>query len=267
VANEFLNVEVDEGIALLTLDRPEVHNALNGELLRSLADAIAQLGVSPEVRAIILTGAGQRAFSAGADLDEISGLDAPAAHEALSAGQRIMSAIEASPVPVIAAVNGLALGGGFELILSCTFPVLSDNAALGLPESGLGLIPGYGGTQRLTQRVGKSVAAHLMLTGTRLDARRAYQLGLTPLEPVEPGQLLSTAKQVAAQMAGKGPLANAAILQALQVQAPTREQLALETGLAAIAVAGAESTEGIAAFKERRPAQFTSTGKTKVAVQ
>ena len=267
MASEFLTVEVNAGVAVLTLNRPAVHNALNGELLRSLGATIAELGASPEVRAIILTGAGQRAFSAGADLDQLAGLDAAAAHETLSAGQRTMSAIESSPVPVIAAVNGLALGGGFELILSCTFPVLSTNAALGLPESGLGLIPGYGGTQRLAQALGKSGAAHLMLTGIRLDAHRAFQLGLTPLEPVEPGQLLDTARDVANLLASKGPRANAAILQALQVHAPSREGLALETGLAAIAVASAESAEGIAAFKERRPAQFSSIGKVKVTAQ
>ena len=153
----------------------------------------------------------------------------------------------------------MALGGGFELVLACTVSVLSTAAKLGLPESGLGLIPGYGGTQRLPRLIGRSAAAYLMLTGSRLDADRAYQLGLTPVPPVEPEHLLPTATELAETIAAQGPRAVRAILRALVVggDAPLDAGLGIETGLAALALAGTESTEGIAAFHERRPARFS----------
>jgi enoyl-CoA hydratase len=213
------------------------------------------------VRAIVLTGTGEKAFSAGADLDELAGLDATRAQAVLGVGQRIIAGIEHSPVPVIAAVNGLALGGGFELVLATAFPVLSTRAAFGLPESGLGLIPGYGGTQRLHRLVGPAVAAHVMLTGGRLTAQRAYELGLSPLPPVEPTELLPTAMRVAAEVAARGPRAHAAILRALRVGAPAEADLAFETSLAAIATGGAEAAEGVAAFKGRRTPEFAPIGK------
>lgn len=254
--NNSLLVEATNGVGVLTLNRPAVHNALNGALLQALSSAVTQLGNSGDVRTIIITGTGERAFSAGADLDELAGLGAVEAQQVLSAGQQALAVIESSTVPIIAAVNGLALGGGFELILACTFPVLSTNASFGLPETGLGLIPGYGGTQRLTKAVGKSQAAYLMLTGTRMKAQRAFELGLTPVEPVEPNSLLSAAMKVAEQMASKGPRANASVLQAVGTDRPGTTALELETALAAIAVSGSEAEEGIAAFKERRQAGF-----------
>jgi enoyl-CoA hydratase len=256
MADSTILVDREAAVALITLNRPSVHNALNAQLLRTLVATLDDLVAGPGTRAIVLTGAGDRAFSAGADLDELAGLDASAAHQVLSAGQSIMARIEASPVPVIAAVNGLALGGGLELALSATFPIMSTSASVGLPESGLGLIPGYGGTQRLPRAVGPAVAAHMMLTGSRLSAARAYTLGLTPLEPVAPEALVATATQIAAEIAGRGPRAHAAILQALHAGAPRSQDLALETALAAVATAGAEAAEGISAFRERRTPVF-----------
>jgi enoyl-CoA hydratase len=256
VAEEEVIVERDGAVAVVTINRPQVHNALNAGTLRGIADAVAALRASGTVGAIVITGAGERAFSAGADLDELAGLDAQQAHGVLEAGQRILAAIEHNPVPVIAAVNGVALGGGFELVLSAAFPVLSTRASFGLPESGLGLIPGYGGTQRLPRVVGPAVAAHLMLTGARLSAERAYALGLSPLAPVEPAELLAVATGVAREVAARGPRAHAAILRVLRAGAPRPAELALETALAAIATAGAEAAEGIAAFKGRRQASF-----------
>ncbi|KAA9163302.1 enoyl-CoA hydratase/isomerase family protein [Amycolatopsis acidicola] len=254
--NELL-VAHDGPVATITLDRPKVHNALNSATLRGLAEEIRRLTASG-AGAIVLTGAGEKAFSAGADLDELAGLDAHRAQEILGEGQRILAAIEHSPVPVIAAVNGLALGGGFELVLASTFSVLSQRASFGLPESGLGLIPGYGGTQRLRRVVGTPVAAHVMLSGNRLSAQRAYELGLSPLEPVEPGELLPTAVKLAGDIAARGPRAHVAILRALRVGAPTEAELAYETSLAAIATGGAEAAEGIEAFKQRRAPEFPS---------
>jgi enoyl-CoA hydratase len=161
-------------------------------------------------------------------------------------------------VPVIAAVNGLALGGGFELVLAATFPVLARHVTLGLPESGLGLIPGYGGTQRLARVVGASVAIHTMLTSSRLTADRAYQLGLTPVEPVEGDRLADTTRSIAEQIAARGPNAVRAILSAsrLGADAPLPVALAFESALAGLATAGAEAAEGIAAFRAKRLADF-----------
>lgn len=253
-------VERDGSIAVVRINRPEVLNALNGETLRALADVVRDLSADAAIRAVVLTGTGERAFSAGADLDELAGLDASSARTALDVGQQVMSEVESCPVPVVAAVNGLALGGGFELVLASTFPVLSTTASLGLPESGLGLIPGYGGTQRLPRAVGARVAAHLMLTGARISAERAYQRGLSPLEPVDPDELLPTALRVADEIAGRGPRASTAILQALRAAGSTPDPVALrlESALAAIATGSAEAAEGIAAFRERRAPSFSA---------
>jgi enoyl-CoA hydratase len=219
----------------------------------------------PSVRVVVVTGAGEKAFSAGADLKELAGMSSDRAHETARTGQQVMRELERSAVPVIAAVNGVALGGGFELVLAATFPVLSTRASLGLPESGLGLIPGYGGTQRLPRAVGAHTAAHLMLTGARLDADRAYQLGLTPVPPVPPEELMAAATEIAQTIAAQGPLAVRSILAALDGgrDASLDAGLQLETGLAALAIGGAESDEGIAAFLQRRPANFADPGSEK----
>jgi enoyl-CoA hydratase len=253
-----VRIERQECIATVVIDRPKALNALNSGILQDLERAVRCLA-DDDVRAIIITGAGERAFSAGADLDELAGLDARGAAEALSAGQRTMSSLEASPVPIIAAVNGLALGGGFELVLSCTFPVMAEHAALGLPESGLGLIPGYGGTQRLTALAGRATAAHAMLSGTRLTAQRCYELGITPVPPVPAAELMSTAREIAETIAAKGPGAQSAILTALGTSRPAAQDLALEASLAGIATGSAEAAEGIAAFREKRAPDFSDT--------
>lgn len=247
-------------VTTLTINRPEAFNALDTEVITALLDAVAAAESDPSVRAVILTGSGEKAFSAGADLKELATMGAEPAHDVMSFGQRAMRALERATVPIIAAVNGLALGGGFELALAATFPVLSTRASLGLPESGLGLIPGYGGTQRLPRAIGRRVAAHLMLSGARLDADRAYALGLTPVPPVAPDELPAAALTIANTIAAQGPLAVRSILHALEVgrDAPLDAGLAAETGLAALAVAGAESTEGIGAFLARRPAAFAN---------
>lgn len=256
MSEEFVDVEQHGDVTMVRINRPEVHNALNAALLRRLGAEIA--GLAGKARAIVLTGAGEKAFSAGADLDELATLDAETAHPVMRAGQEVIRGIEQSPVPVIAAVNGLALGGGFELVLACSFAVLSRKASLGLPEAGLGLIPGYGGTQRLARVAGSAVARHTMLTGSRIDAERAYQLGLAVLPPTEPDALLPTALEIAETVATRGPRACRAILEAVDtgMDMPLDAGLALETGLAALAVGGAESTEGVAAFRAKRVPEF-----------
>lgn len=256
MANSPVRIERSEAVSIITLDRPSAHNALNEETIRILVRAVEDAEADRSVRAVVITGSGERSFCAGADLDELSGLSFERASEVLSAGQDAMSVIAGCSVPVIAAVNGLALGGGFELALACTFPILSKNASLGLPETGLGLIPGYGGTQRLPRIVGRAVAAHAILTGERITAERAFDLGLTPLTPVEPAELLDIALGVARRIAEKGPVATTAVLTALCTGAAKKENLALETMLAARAASGAESAEGISAFKERRAPRY-----------
>lgn len=245
-------------VTTVTIDRPDAFNALNNDVLTGLREAVTEAASDPSVRAVILTGSGSKAFSAGADLKEIAEMGSDRADHVMRSGQEVMRTIERAPIPVIAAVNGVALGGGFELVLASTFSVMSTKASLGLPESGLGLIPGYGGTQRLPRLVGPAAAAHLMLTGTRLTADRAYALGLTPVPPVVPDELLEVANGIAAKIAEQGPGATRAILHALEVgrDAPLDTGLAAETGLAALAIAGEESTEGINAFLERRAARF-----------
>jgi enoyl-CoA hydratase len=255
-----VRVERLEAVTVLTINRPEAFNALNDEVLRRLREGVEQAASDPTCRALVITGSGEKAFSAGADLKEIAAMDADQAHEAMRRGQATMRAIESAPIPVVAAVNGIALGGGFELILACTFAVMSQRASLGLPESGLGLIPGYGGTQRLPRIVGPVVAAHVMLTGTRIDADRAYQLGLTPVLPAAPETLRTTALEIATTIARQGPAAVRSIQVALAAsrETPIETGLRLETGLAALAIAGAESSEGIAAFLERRDPDFSA---------
>lgn len=254
--------ETSDSVAVVTINRPEAHNALNADVLSALRSVVEAAVVDRSVGAVVLTGAGTKAFSAGADLKEVAALDSESAYEAMHTGQQVMRAIERAEIPVIAAVNGVALGGGFELVLASTFAVLSRRAFFGLPETGLGLIPGYGGTQRLPRTIGAANAAHLMLTGARIGADRAYALGLTPLPPVEPDDLLPTAVEAARTIAAKGPSAVRAVLRSLEVgrDAPLDAGLTQETGLAALAVAGAESSEGVAAFLERRLPVFATSG-------
>jgi enoyl-CoA hydratase len=258
MTNEVVIVEQDGVIATVRINRPEVHNALNARVLQELDTALAHLAAAGRVRAVVITGTGEKSFSAGADLDELTGLTAERAFEVLSTGQRVLRRIECSPIPVITAVNGLALGGGFELVLASTFAVFAEHATVGLPEAGLGLIPGYGGTQRLSRRVGHPVAAHAMLTGQRITATRAYELGLTPVSPVPADLVVATARKHAEQIAARGPRAVQAILLALRHGAdmPLDAGLALESALAGLATGSAEAAEGVAAFKERRPAVF-----------
>jgi len=253
-----LRVSADGPVRTLVLDRPDRHNALDAALLRDLAAAVADVREDPACRAVVLTGTGGRAFSAGADLDELAGLPAHRAYELLGNGQRVLRAVETCGVPVIAAVDGVALGGGFELALACHVIVGSTRASFALPEAGLGLIPGYGGTQRLARLLGRQRAAFLMLTGRRLRADEAYAAGLLALPPVPPGDLAHAASDLAAEVSGRSPRSVRAILEALDrgTDAPLETGLALEHALAALATASPDAQEGVAAFRERRTPAF-----------
>lgn len=250
-------VENHGPLRVVRINRPEAHNALNSEVLRGLRQAIVPAG-DEGVRAVVVTGTGTKAFCAGADLKELARHDPAGAYAALAEGQSVMRSIETAGVPVIAAVNGLALGGGFELLLASTFTVVADHASMALPEAGLGLIPGYGGTQRLARVIGRASAAYLMLIGERVNAARAHELGLTPAPPVPGDRLLQEAMALAERVAARGPLAVRSILTALDLgpDAPLDSALAIESGLAAIAVTGREGTEGVAAFLAKRPPAF-----------
>jgi enoyl-CoA hydratase len=260
MSEQELVIEQDGAVATVRINRPEVHNALHSALLARLGAAIAELACG--ARAIVLTGTGGKAFCAGADLDELAGLTTEEAAPLLQAGQDVVRGIERSRVPVIAAVDGLALGGGFELALACSFTLVSTRAAFGLPEAGLGLIPGYGGTQRLARIVGPAVARHAMLTGHRIDAGRAHALGIAVLPPVEPDALLPLALDTARRVAAQGPAACRAILEAVDVgrDGPLDAGLVLESRLAAMVAGSAEAREGVAAFREKRPASYGGRG-------
>lgn len=247
-----LIVERDGAALCLTLNRPERHNALNAALLAALDDAVDRVAAEPAIRAVVITGAGAKSFCAGADLGELTGRDAAELTGMLGIGQRVFARIAAAPVPVIAAVNGLALGGGFELALAATFVIGSDRASFGLPETGLGLIPGYGGTQRLPRLVGRQQAAYLITTGTRWDADAAHARGLLAEPPLPPDRLLDRAGELAETIATRGPRATALALGLLAGGG----DLARETLAAAVATGGAEAREGITAFGERRAPAF-----------
>jgi enoyl-CoA hydratase len=236
-----------------------VHNALNGVVLDALRERVAELGTDPGVRAIVIAGAGDKAFSAGADLDELASCDSVAAHRLLLSGQAVMRQIELSAKPVIAAVHGWALGGGFELALSCSFIIGSTEARFGLPEVGLGLMPGYGGTQRLPRAIGRQNALRFTLTGKPVDAGRAYELGILSEPPVAPADLRRTAVGVATVIASNGPGAVRLILEASRAAEQPTGALAHEAALGGIAIGSDEGKRGIAAFKEKRRPDFEGT--------
>jgi enoyl-CoA hydratase len=265
MSGPLITVESHGRVCVVRINRPHVHNALSAELLAQFGATIDDLGTDGTTRAVVVTGTGTKAFSAGADLQALAAMDAHGAHDFLRNGQQVLGRIEHSGIPVIAAVNGVALGGGFELVLACSFAVLSKKASLGLPEAGLGLIPGFGGSQRLVRAVGPALARFLMLTGRRVNAEESYRLGLSVLPPVAPDELLPTAVSVAEDIARRGPQACRSILRAVREgqDAPLETGLALEAALAALAVGGAESAEGIDAFLTRRPADFEHLPATK----
>lgn len=246
------------GVRLLTLNRPRVLNALDGGLLARFEGELERISSSADVRAVVVSGAGERAFSVGADLDELASLSPFEARALLSRGQSVFRALETLGVPVIAAVNGYALGGGFELALACSLVVASEDASFGLPEVSLGLIPGYGGTQRLPRLVGAKSALRLLLTGERIDARRAHELGILAEPPVAKGELLEVAVALADRIAANSPIATSLILDAVDRAGRLEPDLAYETALAALATSTPDAAEGIRAFREKRPARFPS---------
>jgi enoyl-CoA hydratase len=244
-------------IATVTVDRPAALNALDAATLGALVDVFASLATERELRCVILTGAGEKAFVAGADIKAMAAMT-PAEAGALSAlARRLGELIEGLPAPVIAAVTGYALGGGCELALACDFIYASRAARFGQPEVSLGVIPGLGGTQRLARRVGLARARELLYTGALIDADEALRLGLVNAV-VEPADLLPRVRAVAQAIAARAPLAVAAAKRAVRraTEGPLAAGLELETQLFAALFATADQKEGMRAFLEKRPPQW-----------
>ena len=248
---------LEENIAWITLNRPEKHNALSGELLGELDQAFIALRSSETVRVVVLTGSGEKAFAAGADIQGMRERSPGEAEAASLHAQGIFDRIEAFPRPVVASIQGWALGGGLELALACHLRIASTTARLGCPEVGLGILPGYGGTQRLPRLVGRGRALHLMLTGEPVAAQEALDLGLvTRICP--PSELPAETRRLALTLASRAPLALQAVLRAVQegLQQPLAEGLRLEAGLFGSLEGTLDRQEGLAAFMEKRPPVF-----------
>ena len=255
---ETLLVETTDAIAAITLNRPRVHNALNAAMLGELDESIAALGDDASVRVILLRGAGEKAFAAGADISELAAVDAANAAQFCGRAQRIFRRIETLPKPVIAAINGYALGGGCELAMACTIRIAAETARLGQPEVRLGILPGYGGSQRLPRLIGRSAALKMMLTGQPIDAHEALRIHL--VDEVVPAEHLDLrAMELARTIAAQPPLAVAAILEAVNRGAdlPLEEGIALEASLFARLCGTDDMREGTRAFLEKRGPHFT----------
>ncbi|HUT03766.1 MAG TPA: enoyl-CoA hydratase-related protein [bacterium] len=245
-------------ILVLAINRPKALNALNAETLNELDDAIQKAKDDDEIRAIVLTGVGEKAFVAGADIGEIVGLDRVSGEAFSRRGQELFLTIENLGKPVIAAVNGFALGGGCELAMACTIRIASTNASFGQPEVKLGLIPGYGGTQRLTRLVGKSNAMQMMLTGEIISAQRAYEIGLVS-KIVSPDALMQAAEKLASKIISMGPLAVAASIELVNKvyeEPQLSDGLRREANLFGAICATEDAKEGTSAFLEKRKAAF-----------
>lgn len=253
-----LLVEIDSNIAFVTLNRPEKLNALNNETLNELYDAFLSIEHNAEVRAVIITGSGEKAFVAGADISELNQLTPLAAKDFAEKGQKIFSFIEHLSKPVIAAVNGFALGGGCELSLACHIRLASENAKFGQPEINLGVIPGYGGTQRLTRLINFSKALEYILTADFIDAQTALQLGL--VNHVFPlNELMTKAKELAGKIAAKPAQAVRLALKAIQSvkELPQSQGEIYEASLFALTTGTEDFKEGTSAFLQKRKPDFT----------
>ena len=262
-----LLTENQEGIFIITINRPDKLNALNKVVMSELNEVIEEVYVNPAIRSAIITGAGQKAFVAGADISEFLGLSTAEGMELARRGQAIFFKIENSPKPVVAAVNGFALGGGCELAMACHFRLASENAKFGQPEVNLGLIPGYGGTQRLTQLIGKGRSLEILMSANMIDAATALQYGLVNYV-VPQDQLIAKTRSILEVINTKAPLAVAQCIQAANAAYGNRP---LDTSTAYSYMSGYDvevssfgecfatddMKEGTTAFLEKRKPNFT----------
>lgn len=254
---ETILLEKRAPLAIVTLNRPQVLNALNAALFVELADAVEDLAADPEIRVVLVTGAGPKAFAAGADIAELAALDADSGRAYAARGQAFSRRLETLGKPVIACINGFALGGGCELAMACTLRLAADTAKLGQPEVKLGVIAGFGGTQRLPRLVGRGAALRLLLSGTIISAAEALRIGLVD-EVVPAAELMARAQALALEIAANAPLAIERTLLAVD----SGLDLSLEDALAEEArhfgqtCATKDKAEGTAAFLAKRPATW-----------
>jgi enoyl-CoA hydratase/carnithine racemase len=249
--------EKKNSIAYVTINRPKALNALNMATMDDLRAAFTDIKSDVGVRVVLLTGAGEKAFIAGADIAELARHDAVSAKEYTHRGQSVLDLIENLGKPVIACINGFALGGGCEIALACTMRLAGENAKLGQPEVKLGIIPGYGGSQRLPRLVGKGIAMQLVLAGEMITAQEALRIGLVN-EVTAPAMLIPRAEAIAAKIIANAPLAVQYAMEAVNkgMEMSLAEGLYLEAVLFGIACSTEDKTEGTTAFLEKRPAVF-----------
>jgi len=257
MAYENLLYERKDQIGYITFNRPKLLNALNRKTMEELGDLLSVARDDAEVRALILTGAGEKAFIAGADINELAQRTAIDGKEFSLFGQGVLHMLETMGKPSIAAINGYALGGGCELALACTIRLASRTAKLGQPEVKLGIIPGYGGSQRLARLCGKGVAHELVLSGEMISAEEALRIGLVN-RVVEPAELIPAAEALAKKIIANAPLAVKFAMEAIEhgMEMPQEEGLFLEATLFGLCCATEDMREGTRAFLEKRPAQF-----------
>ncbi|MCL5669842.1 MAG: enoyl-CoA hydratase-related protein [Acidobacteria bacterium] len=255
---ETLLYEIRAGIAYVTINRPQKLNALNRKVIQELTDCFRNNLEAAEVRGVILTGAGEKAFAAGADINELAALTPTEARETAIRGQALMNMIENLGKPVIAAVNGFALGGGCELAMACTIRIASENVRLGLPEVKLGLVPGYAGTQRLPRLVGKGFALEMILGGEPISAQEAWRIGLVN-RVVKASDLMATAENMIQRITVNGPVAIRYALEAVNrgMEMPASKGELLEASLFGLSFATSDMKEGTQAFLEKRQPRFT----------
>ncbi|HET9986467.1 MAG TPA: enoyl-CoA hydratase-related protein [Longimicrobiales bacterium] len=253
----FLSIERDDAIATVTVNRPEKLNALNADTIAELDAAFRELEADAAIRGVVLTGAGEKAFVAGADIAELAQMGPVSGVRVSRQGQDAFRFLERMRKPVIAAVNGFALGGGLELALACHLRIAGENARFGLPEVKLGIIPGYGGTVRLPRLVGRGRALEMILTGDMIDATEAHRIGLVN-QIVPRAQLMEAARGLAAKIAANGPVAVALALEAVDFgyHASTEDALRLESNLFGLLASTDDMREGMTAFLEKRKADF-----------
>ena len=252
-----LTIEVAERVATLTVNRPDKLNALNDQTIRELGLAAEELRTREDVAGIFVTGAGSKAFVAGADISELASHGPFAARELSVRGQRVFDSFARSTKPVIALINGYALGGGCELALACHIRIASDSAKIGLPETKLGTAPGYGGTQRLPRLIGQGRALEMILTGEMIDASEAHRIGLVN-KVVPAGELRAAGEAMMSQILGRGPIAVALSIEAVGrgLDVPLTEGLAMEANHFGMLAATEDMREGTTAFLEKRTPSF-----------
>jgi enoyl-CoA hydratase len=252
-----ITVERQGRVAIVTVSRPEKLNALNNQALGEIDRAFAEIGTDDDLGGVLLTGAGEKAFIAGADISELAELDAVTAREHALRGQAVCRSIEELGKPVVAAINGFALGGGCEIAMACTLRVASEKARFGQPEVKLGVMPGFGGTQRLGRLIGRGKALEMLLTGEMIDAVEAHRLGLVN-RVVPPAQVVAEARALLDSILAQGPLAVRYILEAVHhgLEMPLDEALYLEANLFGVTFGTADMKEGTRAFLEKRPPRF-----------